>query len=173
MASTQKRVVFIVGGARSGKSRFALAEASKLPGRAAFIATATPSDEEMKQRIDRHKEDRDARWETFETPVDIAPLLEEMGDAFNVVVIDCLTLWLSNLMFSGKEIEEEFRSFVLAVSQSPSNVFIVSNEVGQGIVPENAMARQFRDLSGFLNQRVAEQADDVYLMSSGIALKIK
>jgi adenosylcobinamide kinase/adenosylcobinamide-phosphate guanylyltransferase len=173
MPEIKKRTVFVVGGARSGKSRFALAEASKIAGRKAFIATAAASDDEMSARIEKHRQDRSNDWETFEEPVNLSPLIMEISGEYDVIIIDCLTLWLSNLMFSDRKIEEEFQAFISCVASSPSSLFIIANEVGLGIVPDNPLARSFRDLAGFLNQRVAGAADEAYLMAAGIPLKIK
>lgn len=173
MPEIMGKKVFVVGGARSGKSRFALAEASKVPGRKAFIATATASDDEMAERIKKHRLDRESEWETFEEPLGISPLITEISGAYDVIVVDCLTLWLTNLMFSARDTEEEFRALLSCVSGSRSSLFLVANEVGLGIVPDNPLARSFRDLAGFLNQRVAGAADEAYFMAAGIPLKIK
>lgn len=176
------RVIFITGGARSGKSSFALKKAEELPGRKIYIATAEPLDEEMRQRILRHQKERSSEWRTIEEPLKIAELIGSApGD---VVLLDCLTLWLSNLMRKEEEegIDNSITNLLRALERfkelSPSGpqsstLFIVSNEVGMGIVPQNKMAREFRDLSGILNQRVAEIAQEVYLLVSGIPLKIK
>ncbi|MDA8082468.1 MAG: bifunctional adenosylcobinamide kinase/adenosylcobinamide-phosphate guanylyltransferase [Nitrospiraceae bacterium] len=173
MAEISRRTVFLLGGARSGKSKFALAEASKIPGRRAFIATATANDAEMLQRIEKHRQARSSEWKTFEEPVKVPELLTGISGSFEVIVVDCLTLWLSNLMFSGRDIGEECGSFVSCIKTSPASLFVVANEVGLGIVPDNGLARQFRDLAGVLNQKVAATADDVFLMAAGIPVKIK
>jgi adenosylcobinamide kinase/adenosylcobinamide-phosphate guanylyltransferase len=168
------RVVFITGGARSGKSSFALNEASKLKGKKAFIATLQPLDEEMKARVQRHKAERSTEWNTFEEPLDLKKLLSQLND-YSVVLIDCLTLWLSNLMLKGRDIDLEIEELISALNSKRETlrVFIVSNEVGMGIVPENKMARQFRDVAGMLNQKMAQIADEVYFLVSGMPLKIK
>lgn len=168
-----KRIVFITGGARSGKSRFALNYASKFSGKRAYIATAQALDEEMKERIERHKIERGGEWETIEEPLRISEVIEGIGDGYGVIVLDCLTLWLSNVILSGLDLEKEISSFCHSLSTVRSPLFIVSNEVGMGIVPEKELTRRFRDLSGILNQKVAEIADEVYLVVSGIPLKIK
>lgn len=176
------RIVFITGGARSGKSRFALEKANSMNGKKIYIATAEPLDEEMKERIKRHKEERGREWLTMEEPIKIPKLLRELKGECDVILLDCLTLWLSNLMVAGKELSGEIEEFIAdlkGIKNSSSSclqplvLFIVSNEVGMGIVPENELARRFRDLAGMLNQRVAEIADEVYFMVSGIPLKIK
>ncbi len=133
-----KKIVFITGGARSGKSRFALEEALRVSGRKAFIATAEASDDEMRERINRHKQDRGEGWETYEEPLKIADVLGGMEGRYGVVVIDCLTLWLANVMQSALDVDAEIEQLILSLARpSLPSVFIVSNEVGMGIVPEN------------------------------------
>ncbi len=167
------RITFILGGSRSGKSGFALQRASGAEGRKAFIATAQAFDEEMKDRIERHKLERPAEWTTFEESVALPHLVGRIGNEFDVILVDCLTLWLSNLMLNNHDVEAEIESFLASGRACPSSLFIVSNEVGMGIVPENALARKFRDYAGTLNRRVAEIAGEVYLIAAGIPLKIK
>lgn len=170
------RTVFITGGARSGKSGFALAAASAVLGRKGFIATATAVDEEMRERIARHRAERDDEWETFEEPLHISQLMEAAA-VCDVIVVDCLTVWLSNVMWSGldamKEIEILVRTCERIRDGRRTQIYIVSNEVGMGIVPENEVARRFRDLAGILNQKIAAVADEVYLVTAGIPLQIK
>jgi len=170
-----KRTVFVTGGARSGKSSFALHAASLIAGAKAFIATAEPTDEEMKQRIDRHKKDRGNEWDTYEEPLRIPDVIKEIENNYRAIIIDCLTLWLANLMLSHADIHRETDRFIAALGSRDRTcpIYIVSNEVGMGIVPENAMARSFRDAAGFLNQKVAAAADEVYMTVAGIPLKIK
>lgn len=167
------KIVFVTGGARSGKSAFALKEASMLPGKKAYIATAEALDEEMQLRIENHKRQRGDDWITYEEPIKIADVIKNIEDRYSVIVIDCLTLWLSNLFLSNKNIEKEIESFYCSLSIVRCPLFIVSNEVGMGIVPDNELARQFRDMAGFLNQQVAEIADEVYMVVAGIPVKIK
>ncbi|MBI4844848.1 MAG: bifunctional adenosylcobinamide kinase/adenosylcobinamide-phosphate guanylyltransferase [Nitrospirae bacterium] len=171
----KNKIVFITGGARSGKSSFALREADKLEGRKAYIATAQALDEEMKGRIRRHKEERGAGWDTFEEPLKVSELLGKIKGEYCVIVLDCLTLWLSNLMMADADVNNEIEKFLnaLRVTHHASRLLIVSNEVGMGIVPENELARRFRDMAGFLNQKAAEIADEVYLVTAGIPIKIK
>ena len=166
---------FILGGARSGKSRLALT----LAGRAlpkAFVATGEPGDEEMAARIRKHRQDRDLSWETREIPIDVSGWLKSKGGLYKTVVIDCLTLWLSNLLGSGLQ-EPQVLSSIDELMRSarmvPGTVVFVSNEVGMGIVPGDAMTRQFRDLAGAMNQRVAAAADAVYLSVSGLPMQLK
>jgi len=168
-----KRIVFVLGGARSGKSSFALSEAAGRGGRKAFIATAAASDPEMLARIERHRKDRGSGWHTREEPINLTAVLKELSGNYEVIVVDCLTLWLANLLCSGADIESETDAFVSSLPAVQSALYIVSNEVGLGIVPDNALARNFRDLAGFLNQKVAASADSVYLMTAGLPTKIK
>jgi len=168
-----KRIVFVTGGARSGKSSFALIAAAKIRGRRAFVATATALDAEMLARIEKHRLDRGGEWETIEEPLGIAKVIDETKDKYAVLVIDCLTLWLSNVLLSGLDAESEIDELVSTLAACPAPLFIVSNEVGMGIVPENELARRFRDLAGLLNQKVAGIADEVYLVVSGIPVNIK
>ncbi|MEK6528079.1 MAG: bifunctional adenosylcobinamide kinase/adenosylcobinamide-phosphate guanylyltransferase [Nitrospirota bacterium] len=168
------KIIFITGGARSGKSAFALKKASEISGRKAYIATAEALDNEMKKRIEKHKNDRGNNWDTYEEPVKIAELIKTVGDKYKVVLVDCLTLWLSNLIHTGREVNKEIESFISSlVTHHSSLIFIVSNEVGMGIVPDNKMAREFRDWAGFLNQKIAGISDEVYLIAAGIPLRIK
>lgn len=167
------RITFILGGSRSGKSSFALDCASKLPGSKAFIATAQAFDEEMKERIERHKKERSADWKTFEEPTALPQILSRISEEHDVIIVDCLTLWLSNLIMNDTAVDADIESLLSAAATCPSCIFIVSNEVGMGIVPENALARRFRDLAGTLNRRVAEIANVVYLVAAGIPLKMK
>jgi adenosylcobinamide kinase/adenosylcobinamide-phosphate guanylyltransferase len=170
-----RKTILVTGGARSGKSGFALDHASRIPGKKAFIATAEPNDSEMKERIKRHKRDRGEGWDTYEEPLKIALVIEEIEMRYRVIVIDCLTLWLGNLMLINADIDKEISGLIetLRSGQRTSSLYLVSNEVGMGIVPENEIARRFRDMAGFLNQKVASTADEVYMTVSGIPVKIK
>ncbi len=166
-------LTFVIGGSRSGKSSFALERASAISGSKVFIATAQAFDDEMKERIERHKLERSAEWHTFEEPISIARLIAGSGNDHDVILVDCLTLWISNLMMNDADIDAEIGSFISAASGCNSSLFVVSNEVGMGIVPDNALSRKFRDYAGLLNRRTAEIADEVYLVTAGIPLKIK
>jgi adenosylcobinamide kinase/adenosylcobinamide-phosphate guanylyltransferase len=166
-------ITFILGGSRSGKSSFALERASTISGSKAFIATAQAFDDEMQERIERHKQERSHEWMTFEEQLALPSLISRMHSGYDVILIDCLTLWLSNLMMNNADVEAEIESFLSSASDCPSCLFVVSNEVGMGIVPENALARKFRDFAGTLNRRMAEIADEVYLITAGISMKIK
>jgi adenosylcobinamide kinase / adenosylcobinamide-phosphate guanylyltransferase len=168
-----KKIIFITGGARSGKSSFAMAEASKINGKKAYIATAEALDEEMRQRIENHKRQRGNDWVTYEEPLKIAEVIKEIEGKYSVILIDCLTLWLSNLFMNNKKIEREIESFCYSLSTVHCPLFIVSNEVGMGIVPDNELSRKFRDMAGLLNQKIASTSDEVYMVVAGIPVKIK
>jgi adenosylcobinamide kinase/adenosylcobinamide-phosphate guanylyltransferase len=172
-AQVMARVILITGGARSGKSSLALDLAERHGSRRAFVATMEPLDEELKERVLRHKRERDDAWETFEVPVDVASVLGRISGKFDAVVIDCLTLWLSNVMVAGGDVEGEMEGLLNALREARGTVYVVSNEIGMGIVPDNGMAREFRDIAGRLNQRVASEATEAYLSVSGIPVRIK
>lgn len=172
---SKKTIVLITGGGRSGKSRHAL-ELSSSYKRKVFVATAEGCDSEMRQRIIRHREERDSSFVTIEEPLNIAGSLHSLPDEIDVVVIDCLTVWLGNLMHrKGLESLDnpEVISFLEMLKRPSFDVLIVTNEVGLGIIPENPIGRQFRDLSGKLNQEVASLAKKVILMISGIPMIVK
>ncbi|MBI4824457.1 MAG: bifunctional adenosylcobinamide kinase/adenosylcobinamide-phosphate guanylyltransferase [Nitrospirae bacterium] len=168
-------MTFITGGARSGKSTLSITLASKIKGKKAFIATLKPLDSEMRLRVKLHKRQRGKGWDTYEEPIELGMLLRSLSSKYSSIVIDCLTLYLSNIMHKEMDIEKQIKELInaiLIIRDSGSNIFIVSNEVGMGIVPENKMARRFRDMAGMLNQKVARIADEVYLVVSGIPIKI-
>lgn len=169
------RIIFITGGARSGKSGFALADASGIPGRKAFVATARPSDDEMKSRIERHRRDRGDAYDTYEEPLRVADLIRDIEGRYEVIILDCLTLWLANIIFEGLDTDRETDYLVDSLTglHKPGRIYIVSNEVGMGIVPADELSRRYRDAAGFLNQRIAQAAHEVYMAVSGIPVKIK
>lgn len=170
-------MIFITGGVRSGKSDFAQNRGEALPGKRLFLATAETLDEEMQRRIRRHREQRGDRWDTREEAIDLGTVLRSAQGTYETVLIDCLTIWMSNLMQRYKEKDEGIRRSVDELFRElegfPGTAIVVSNEVGMGIVPDNALARDYRDRLGFLNQRAARTADEVYLLCCGIPLKIK
>jgi adenosylcobinamide kinase/adenosylcobinamide-phosphate guanylyltransferase len=167
-------LILIGGGSRSGKSRYALNLARKSGGRIAFIATARAEDEEMRDRIRRHQEERGPEFTTIEEPVELASRLISEASHFDTFVVDCLTLWLSNHLLAGEDdIPQRGRRLIEAAVAIQARVLLVTNEVGCGIVPENALARRFRDLAGALNQDAAAAAVEVYWMVFGIPLKVK
>lgn len=170
-----KKIIFITGGARSGKSDFALKEASGISGKKAYIATAEALDEEMRKRIEEHKKKRGEGWDTYEEPLRIDYVIKETESEYSAIVIDCMTIWLSNLLHGNYDVMNEIESITdaLRITDNVSRIYIISNEVGLGIVPDNEMARRFRDMAGILNQKVAKIADEVYLVTAGIPVKIK
>jgi adenosylcobinamide kinase / adenosylcobinamide-phosphate guanylyltransferase len=163
-------IVLIGGGSRSGKSRYALSLARQTGPRRGFLATAQAMDDEMKQRIARHRQERGPDFTTIEEPLDLGRVILTQQGALDVIVIDCLTLWLSNLLLSG--LEPSFEEFIKTAADSPMPCILVTNEVGCGIVPENALARRFRDLAGTLNQQAAARATAVYWMVFGVPLRV-
>ncbi len=170
------KIYFITGGARSGKSAFAEKLALELAGRRAYIATAQALDEEMMVRIAKHRQDREKSWDTYEEPLAVAELLRKLSGRYEVALLDCLTLWLSNVMaHTDGDGAVQFRSedLVKAIREFGGACIVVSNEVGLGIVPDNPLARKFRDLAGMLNQKVAQAAEEVYFTAAGIPVKIK
>lgn len=162
-----------IGGARSGKSRYAQARAEATGLSPVFIATAQAFDDEMRDRIARHQSDRSAQWRTIEAPLDIAKAIAHHAAPDRVLLVDCLTLWLTNLMLADHDIAASLDALIAAIAAAPGCVILVTNEVGCGIVPENALARRFRDEAGRVNQRVAACADEVMLLCAGLALKMK
>ena len=165
-------VTLVLGGMRSGKSEFAerLVEAQ---GRGLYIATAEVLDGEMAERVRRHRERRGEAWTTVEEPLNLSGALAEHTVAGRTVLVDCLTLWLSNLMAAGRDVGAETETLIAAFPGLAAPVVLVSNEVGSGIIPENALARAFADAAGRLNQRVAAAAGRVVLVSAGLPLVLK
>ena len=163
------RTHFVLGGARSGKSRHAQALAEALEGDRVFVATAQGFDDEMRDRIARHRADRDARWRTVEAPIDLAAAIP--GDG--VVLVDCLTLWTSNLLLRERDIPAATDALLAAIAATQARVILVANETGLGIVPDNALARRFRDEAGRVNQRVAAAVESVDFVLAGIARRWK
>lgn len=177
-------VTLVLGGARSGKTAFALQQAQRAgqarkegEARASgdaliMIATAQAFDDEMRERIARHQEERDGRWRTVEAPMDLAAVIGGLG-ARDVAVVDCLTLWLTNVMLAERDVEAAVRDLVEAVAVCPAKLWLVSNEVGWGLVPETALGRRFRDEAGRLHQRLAQAADAAVLIVAGLPLTLK
>ncbi|WGT51422.1 bifunctional adenosylcobinamide kinase/adenosylcobinamide-phosphate guanylyltransferase [Thioclava nitratireducens] len=165
------RIHLITGGARSGKSTLAEAATRSLGNHAHYIATAQAFDDEMKARISTHRARRTEVWKTHEAPLELAATLRATDDAPRLV--DCLTLWLSNLILADHDWEAETRDLLALLPTLAHPVVFVSNEVGMGIVPENGLARAFRDAAGLLNQRIAAAADEVTLAVAGLPLKVK
>ncbi len=167
------RIALILGGARSGKSRFAETLAASVGGKALYLATAEQGDAEMETRIAAHRARRGAGWTTIEEPVDLVNRLLELAEGSSPILIDCLTLWLANLMAAGRDIGFEIERLLAVLPRMGAPVVLVANEVGLGIVPDNALARAFRDHAGRLNQRIAAIADRVVFVAAGLPLTLK
>ncbi len=172
-ASELPPVTLVLGGARSGKSTYAEQLAEGRPGPCVYLATATAGDAEMAARIAEHRRRRGARWRTEEAPLDLAGALRAAALSDRVVLVDCLTLWLSNILFAKLDVENECGKLLAALPELAGPVIFVSNEVGLGIVPDNALARRFRDDAGRLNQAVAAAAQSVVFMAAGLPLRMK
>jgi adenosylcobinamide kinase/adenosylcobinamide-phosphate guanylyltransferase len=171
-----KKMILITGGCRSGKSRFALDYANQHFSKKLYLATCEALDEEMAQRIEHHKKMRGPEWRTIEEPIEIVDQIGLHGTGVEVILLDCLTLWLSNLLIKWDDdlrIIEETERLINAMKQSQPAFLIVSNEAGMGIVPADELSRRFRDLSGTANQKIAEAADTAIFMVSGIPLFLK
>ncbi|HYY05752.1 MAG TPA: bifunctional adenosylcobinamide kinase/adenosylcobinamide-phosphate guanylyltransferase [Candidatus Limnocylindria bacterium] len=167
--------VFILGGARSGKSRFAVSAAAA-SGRVAFVATARAADRDMARRIARHQAERPHHWKTVEEAYDLVARLAELDDGYDAVVVDCLTLWVSNRLLRGdpdEAIVDEADALAKRIGRRATSLILVSNEVGAGVHPETATGLRFRDLLGIVNQKVATACDRVVLMVAGVPLTIK
>ena len=169
--------IFITGGARSGKSSYALKLAKQISTKnVAFIATAHPVDAEMKSRITRHKKERPEHWITYENPESIPTLIEGLDDQFDVVIIDCITLFLSSLMCTAFE-ESKIKTIISEITDQIAlfngTSIIVSNEVGLGIVPNNELGRKFRDLTGTVNQYIAQKCNTAFFMVASLPMKLK
>ncbi|MCK5679399.1 bifunctional adenosylcobinamide kinase/adenosylcobinamide-phosphate guanylyltransferase [bacterium] len=169
--------VLIGGGVRSGKSSFAQTMAEEMPGRRAYLATAQALDHEMEQRIAKHQADRGEKWhQTIEEPLELTAILKQASSEFDVILVDCLTLWISNLMGrndSDQEIIATLDQLTDCLNQLPASIILVTNEVGLGLVPEHPLGRRFRDLSGFANQRLAQACQEVYFTVWGLPQKLK
>jgi adenosylcobinamide kinase/adenosylcobinamide-phosphate guanylyltransferase len=167
------RMILIGGGARSGKSAFALARARRLGARRVFVATAEALDDEMRVRIERHRQERGAAFTTLEVPRKLPEVLATVEA--DVVVIDCLTLWLSNLLVAdlpALTIHAQVDALTTVLARRRFHALLVSNEVGMGIVPETPLGRAFRDLAGWAHQRLARAADEIYLAAMGMVLRV-
>jgi adenosylcobinamide kinase/adenosylcobinamide-phosphate guanylyltransferase len=165
------RLTLVLGGARSGKSSFAQTLVRRTEPPWLYVATAEARDAEMAERIERHKTERGSEWRTLEVPLDLAPALDGAGRG--PVLIDCLTLWLSNVLLANRNTEEECDRLLETLAAVPGPLVVVSNEVGLGIVPETPLGRIFRDAQGKLNQRVAAISDRVVFLAAGLPLTLK
>jgi len=168
-------LVFVIGGIKSGKTKFALKKAEKLNNaKLYYIATARAIDEEMKERIERHKIERGEKWITIEEPIEVDRVLKTIPKG-SVIIIDCLTTWLTNLLIENYDVEEKTNKLlgILLKKKTDLDLFLISNEVGLSIIPDNPLSRKFLDLSGSLHQKVAQIADEVYFILCGCEIKVK
>lgn len=171
----KNRIIFITGGARSGKSDYALKTAEDIGKIRGYIATAEALDDEMRERIEIHRKSRGDGWHTIEEPRDLLRLFESPQIKYDVLIIDCLTLWVSNLIGDGLNDEDIIKmadSLSKRIDKYKQNIIFVTNEVGMGIVPDNPLSRRFRDIAGKVNQIIAAVSNEVYIMVSGIPVKI-
>jgi adenosylcobinamide kinase/adenosylcobinamide-phosphate guanylyltransferase len=167
------RTALVLGGARSGKSRYAQKLAESFAAELVFIATAEALDREMAARIARHRADRGPRWATREEPLDLVATLKALGQPGRVILVDCITLWLSNLIHAARAPEAEVSSLAAAIPGLPGPAIFVSNEVGLGIAPATELGREFRDLQGRANIALAEACDVVVMMTAGLPKLVK
>ncbi len=171
------RLALILGGARSGKSRYGLGLAARCPAPRLFMATGEPRDAEMKARIEAHQRERGSDWATREVPLELAAALGDAQDYYGVIVVDCLTMWVSNLLLQESapqgSIQTACEHLLEVLAKTAAPTILISNEVGWGIVPDNLLARNFRDQAGWLHQRLAQVADLVVLVVAGVPVLIK
>jgi adenosylcobinamide kinase / adenosylcobinamide-phosphate guanylyltransferase len=172
MTSPLPRLTLVLGGARSGKSRYGESLITSLPAPWTYLATGEARDEEMRERIDLHIARRGAGWTTREVPLDLAPAIKDLPPD-TPALVDCLTLWLSNVMLAGLNVDAERASLCTALQAAPGPLVLISNEVGLGIVPETKLGREFRDAQGRLNAEVAAIADHVVFLAAGLPLVLK
>jgi adenosylcobinamide kinase/adenosylcobinamide-phosphate guanylyltransferase len=171
--SDASRNLLVLGGARSGKSRFAQVRAEALTGELVYLATAQAFDQEMRERIALHRADRSTRWSTIEVPLELAEAIAAYSRPETVMLVDCLTLWASNLILAERDTVAAMDGLVRAISSARGTFILVSNEVGLSIVPDNALARRFRDVAGRINQEMAAAVDEVVMMFAGLPLVLK
>jgi adenosylcobinamide kinase/adenosylcobinamide-phosphate guanylyltransferase len=164
---------FVLGGARSGKSRFAEQLITDCGLERHYVATGRAWDQEMRDRIEQHRTDRGDLWTTHEEPLDLVGCLSSIDGENRAILLDCLTLWVTNLMMEERNMAAEFAALKTFLSEARARIVLVSNEVGLGIVPENRMARDFRDHAGRLHQMIAASAAEVYFVAAGLPLKLK
>jgi adenosylcobinamide kinase/adenosylcobinamide-phosphate guanylyltransferase len=167
------RHCLVLGGARSGKSRYAETLAKPHAGDCIYIATAEPGDEEMQARITHHRTRRGGGWRTIEEPVKLLHTLRKEASRERFILVDCVTLWVSNLLLEGRPVQVHVDELCNALPELEAGIVFVSNEVGLGIVPENSLARRFRDEAGLANQKLAAACAEVVFMAAGVPLKLK
>ena len=165
--------VLVLGGARSGKTAFAETRALRLGQWPAYLATAEILDEEMRERVQLHQGQRAARFHTIEEPIELGEAIRAAAEAHDVILVDCLTLWITNLIMADRTVADAVDELVETLEATHVPVILVSNEVGLGIVPDNAMARMFRDLAGAAHQRLAEICDEAYFVVAGLPMTLK
>ena len=172
---TDSKVILVTGGARSGKSQYAERRSGTMGGRRLYIATAEAKDQEMSERIAEHRRQRGKEWTTIEEPLELAEALTAQRGKIDCALVDCLTLWISNLLIGRDERNaiKKVEQLLEALPGLDFSIVFVTNEVGWGIVPDNRLARKFRDLIGWTNQRIAQAADEVILMVAGIPTTVK
>jgi len=171
-----KEVTLVLGGCKSGKSRYALGLADQYENRRLFLATCVPHDEEMKRRVALHQQERSDTWRTIEVPLDLSESIAAHGNEGNVLLVDCLTLWITNLLMTSEDethVQQQVDRLADVLELVSCPVVLVSNEVGEGIVPENRLARLFRDIAGITNQKIAAVSNRVVWMVAGIPVTIK
>lgn len=169
------RLIFITGAVRSGKSSFAIKLAKESNKQIVFLASCNPLDEEMKKRVKRHRQQRPKTWKTVEEPIEVAAVIEK-AKKNQLIIFDCLTLWISNILLKDQKqtlIKKRIIGLIEVLKHTPATVLVVSNEVGWGVVPENKLARSFRDIVGITHQQIAKVSDEVYLIVAGQQLKLK
>lgn len=168
-----RRVTLVLGGARSGKSRHAERLALTHKGQRIYVATAEIIDDEMRQRIDHHRQQRGAGWDTREVPLDLAGALAAADHPKSFILVECITIWINNLIYHDMDVAAEVKRLCDMLPKLKGRVVLVSNEVGLGIVPDNALARHFRDEAGRANQALAEMADEVVFVAAGLPMTLK
>lgn len=172
------KIVFVTGGARSGKSRFAEEYAKKISDSVCYLATAEALDEEMKERICHHQERRPQNWKTVEEPLEVHTAIQSLNGSAKVILLDCLTLWMSNLLHKHPSdaecrVQDMLEASFIKIRNSGQTLILISNEIGMGVIPDNPLSRQFADISGRVNQFCSREADEVYFLVSGIPMKVK
>ncbi len=173
MPNNFSKLTLVLGGARSGKSHFAETLVKQSGLEQLYLATSQAYDSEMQARISKHKHDRGEGWTTIEEPLELSAVLKSECRPDRVMLVDCLTLWVTNLMMADRNLEKEFETLIETLHGLNGAAVFVSNEVGQGIVPDNAMARAFRDHAGRLHQMIAAEAKTVYFVTAGLSQKLK